>query len=108
GARSSPSRAVSSFRAQGGHSQVARPAIGGPDGGSRLPGGALFVLLVLEEFLARDLFLGHGGELGEEIDDLLLEDRRPHRRDRAGFLRVVAHASRRAAGPGGGALHDGG
>src|SRR5262249_3339412 len=49
GARSSPCRVVSSFRAQGGRSQVSRPAIGGPDGGSRLPGGALFVLLVLEE-----------------------------------------------------------
>src|SRR6266478_5169805 len=53
--RSSPCRAVSSFRAQGGHSQVVRPVA---LTGSRLPGGVLCVLLILEEFLARDLFLG--------------------------------------------------
>src|SRR5262249_6790728 len=106
GARSSPCRVVSSFRAEGGNSQVARPAIGGP-GRSRLPGGALFVLLVPEEFLARDLFLGHGGELGEEIDDLLFEDRRSYRRDRTGVLSVVVPDFLLAAGHLAGALHDG-
>src|SRR6266568_9013309 len=50
---------------------------------------AFFVLLVLEKVLARDLFFAHGGELDEEIDDFLFEDRGPYCRHRSRILAVV-------------------
>ena len=48
--------------------------------------GALLVLVLLEELLARDRLVGHLGELDQEVDHLLLEDRRPHRCQRTGIL----------------------
>src|SRR5712691_1256400 len=60
-----------------------------PSPGSSLARGALFVLVVLEELLARDLLLRDLGELDQEVDHLLLEDRRPYPRNRAGILPVI-------------------
>src|SRR4029077_9320685 len=56
---------------------------------SRLASGALFILLVLEEVLARDLLLCNRGKLDEEVDHLLLEDRRPYGRHGSRSLPVV-------------------
>jgi hypothetical protein len=55
---------------------AAFPARSGRASGSKLAGGDLLVFLLLEEVLARDLLLGYGRELEQEIDHLLLEDRR--------------------------------
>src|SRR3954463_8073528 len=47
----------------------------------------LILIVFFVEFFPRDLLVGDFGELDEEIDDLLLVDRRAQARDR---LRIVA------------------
>src|SRR5262249_6031045 len=66
-----------------------RPIEIDPSTTSRLTDATLFVLLVLEKVLARDLLVGHGGELDQEIDGLLFEDRGPDCRHRSRVLAVV-------------------
>src|SRR3954465_3954206 len=49
--------------------------------------GRLVFIVFLVEFFPRDLLLGYFGQLDQEVDDLLLIDRRAQARDR---LRIVA------------------
>ena len=68
---------------------------------------ALFSLVVLEQVLARDLLLGHVGEFEDEIDHLVLIDRRTKLGQRIGivaivvpdFLLAAGHLSARARSP---------
>src|ERR1700730_18866746 len=46
-------------------------------------------LVLLEELLLGDLLFGHIGELNDEVDHLLLVDRRPHGGERIRVLLIV-------------------
>src|SRR5579871_6042246 len=46
------------------------------------------VVIFLVKLLAIDRLVGHLGKFDDEIDHLLLEDRRPHGRERIGVLAV--------------------
>src|SRR4051794_39664698 len=52
-------------------------------------GGAFLRLVILVEILARDLLFGHGGEFKDEIDDLVLIDRRTKLGERIGIFAIV-------------------
>src|SRR5712672_2947255 len=93
------------------HTQQTWPATRRPGAGPRravptLAGSALLVLVLLEEFLARNLLLAHGGQFEQEIDHFLLEDGRPYRCQRAGILLIELPHFLLASGHLAGALHD--
>src|ERR1700726_4759158 len=60
-----------------------------PDAGPIWSGGALLGFVVLVEILARDLLFSHVGEFKDEIDHLVLIDRRTKLGERIVIVAIV-------------------